>query len=121
MQVPRGLYNNGNVVTWNQPSSASEDPQVARRFLRTSGTGGRPVGSIFIIQSATGRAVRQHSVHTEEKEVLFLAGTQFQVRLEVQLRPKGGGGRGGGGSTQRTNKVRVRQRPSIDRAVHQSL
>ena len=77
-RVPIAVYSAGHVVTWNQPSSASEDPRVARHFLKTGG-GGRPQGAIFIIQSATGRPIAEYSLHKEEKEVLFPTGTQFQV------------------------------------------
>ena len=63
-------------MTWNQPSSTSEDPRVARHFLRGRA---QPSGTIFIIHSATGRPIKEHSLYEEEKEVLFPTGTQFQV------------------------------------------
>ena len=75
---PLSLYSKGHVVTWNQPSSTSEDPRVARQFLKSTGRG-RPTGTIFVIHSVTGRPIEEHSLHKEEKEVLFPAGTQFQV------------------------------------------
>eukprot|EP00667_Euglena_gracilis_P008562 EG_transcript_8673 len=77
-RVPLGLYEPGNVVTWNQPSSASSDPRVARGFLRAH-TSGNPFGTIFIIDAKTARPISEHSVFPNEKEVLFPAGTQFQV------------------------------------------
>ena len=77
-RLPASLYRKGNVVTWNQPSSTSEDPRVARHFL-TSRSRVRPTGAIFIIHSVTGRPIKEHSLYKEEKEVLFPAGTQFQV------------------------------------------
>ena len=76
-RLPVSLYSKGNVVTWNQPSSASEDPRIARRFLKSKGHW--PTGTIFIIHSVTGRPIKEYSLHKEEKEVLFLTGTQFQV------------------------------------------
>ena len=83
-RVPPKLYRVGNIVTWNQPSSASEDPRVAKGFLRRAGVG-LPVGTIFIIQSITARQVSAHSVYPKEKEVLFLAGTQFQVLCLLRM------------------------------------
>eukprot|EP00669_Euglena_mutabilis_P008374 TRINITY_DN3446_c0_g1_i1.p1 TRINITY_DN3446_c0_g1~~TRINITY_DN3446_c0_g1_i1.p1 ORF type:complete len:807 (+),score=209.40 TRINITY_DN3446_c0_g1_i1:215-2422(+) len=78
--VPPELYQKGAVVTWNQPSSASTSPKVAKLFLR-GGTGrGIPSGTLFIIHAVTARPVSKYSVHPEEAEVLFRAGTQFQVR-----------------------------------------
>eukprot|EP00667_Euglena_gracilis_P001919 EG_transcript_1918 len=77
-RVPLGLYEPGNVVTWNQPSSASSDPRVARGFLRAH-TAGTPHGTIFILEAQTARPISQYSLFPNEKEVLFPAGTQFQV------------------------------------------
>ena len=77
-RVPQTLYQKGSVVTWNQPSSASSNPKVAKSFLQNC-TGGAPVGTIFIIQSTTARPISKYSVYPEEEEVLFRAGTQFQV------------------------------------------
>ena len=77
-RVPASLYSPGHVVTWNHPSSTSEDPRVARYFLERQ-LSGRPSGTIFIIRSATGRSIKEYSLHKEEKEVLFRAGAQFRV------------------------------------------
>ena len=83
-RVSPTLYRRGNVVTWNQPSSASEDPRVARHFLKNNG-GGPPIGTIFIIHSVSGRPIWRHSVHEEEREVVFVAGTQFQVVSQADM------------------------------------
>ena len=82
VQVPPSLYQKGNVVTWNHPSSTSSDARVAKMFLG-GGDGGALKGSIFIIQSVTGRPIGEHSVYPREAEVLFRAGTQFQVKSQT--------------------------------------
>ena len=95
-RVPVALYRTGNVVTWNQPSSTSEDPRVARHFLKVK-RGGRPWGTVFIIKSTTGRSIQEYSLHPEEMEVLFPTGTQFQVVnhadagvcVQCEFRPEG--------------------------------
>eukprot|EP00667_Euglena_gracilis_P000608 EG_transcript_608 len=76
--VPATLYQKGAVVTWNQPSSASTSPRVAKLFLQ-GGLGTKPSGTLFILQCHTARLVSSYSLHPEEREVLFRAGTQFQV------------------------------------------
>eukprot|EP00667_Euglena_gracilis_P000474 EG_transcript_473 len=76
--VPPTLYQKGAVVTWNQPSSASTSPKVAKLFLQ-GGLGTKPSGTLFILQCHTARLVSSYSLHPEEREVLFRAGTQFQV------------------------------------------
>jgi len=77
-RVPPALYREWSVVTWNQPSSASVDPRVARRFLWGQ-VSGSPVGTLFIIEAETACDVAPYSVYPDEKEVLFRAGSQFQV------------------------------------------
>ena len=58
----------GCVVTWNQPSSASSDPRVAKTFLRGRGQP-HASGTVFIIKSLSGRCIEKYSVHPEEHEV----------------------------------------------------
>ena len=41
------------------------------------------MGTIFVIDSETARGVSRYSVYPEEAEVLFRAGTQFQVVKQV--------------------------------------
>ena len=74
-RLPPTLYAPGAVVTWNQPATASSDPRVARGCLRA----GPPSGTLFVIASATARPVGRYSAYPDEAEVLFRAGTQFQV------------------------------------------
>ena len=47
--------------------------------LTHESSAGQPVGTIFVIKSVTGWSIKEHSVHAEEQEVLFLAATQLQV------------------------------------------
>eukprot|EP00667_Euglena_gracilis_P007311 EG_transcript_7381 len=78
--MPPGLYQAGAVVTWNQPSSASLDPKICKEFLQQDEDG---KATLFIIQSLTARPISKYSLYPEEEEVLFPAGTQFQVRSEA--------------------------------------
>ena len=87
-RVPAGLYQKGGVVTWNQPSSASSNPKVAKAFLQ-GGAGGALQGTIFILRSAAARGISAHSVYPHEAEVLFPAGTQFQVLSQADAGLKG--------------------------------
>eukprot|EP00667_Euglena_gracilis_P004026 EG_transcript_4044 len=85
--MPNGLYDKGAVVTWNQPSSASTSPRVAKLFMQGGGLDLR--GTLFIIRSLTARPIAKFSVHPEEAEVLFRAGTQFLVQSRADLGVKG--------------------------------
>ena len=78
-RLPEDLYKALRVVTWNNPTCASEDPRQARLFLGSK-QGGCPVGTLFVIRSITGHRIAAHSLHPEEQEVVFRAGTQFQVQ-----------------------------------------
>lgn len=73
-------YCHGAVVTWNAPSSASVDPRVAREFLTQKL---RPCGTLFVVQSRSGRRVSEYSDFPKEDEVLFRAGCQFRVGSAV--------------------------------------
>ena len=77
-RLPQSLYQAGNVVTWNQPSSCSRSPKVIKSFLHSEGED--PLGCIFVIRCHLGHAIWEYSVYPDEEEVLFRSGSQFRVQ-----------------------------------------
>eukprot|EP00906_Rhabdomonas_costata_P002037 RCo003198 len=75
-RLPASMFTPGMIVTWPSPSSTSADPQVARSFL---GTSVRPQGTLFVVESSTGRDISAFSRYSHEAEVLFRPGCQFRV------------------------------------------
>ena len=70
------LYKLGRPVIWWGFSSCSTDEDIAKREEFCGKTGKR---TMFIIDSISGRDIRDYSYFQEENEVLILPATQFQV------------------------------------------
>ena len=70
------LYKLGQPVIWWGFSSCSTDEYVAKREEYCGKTGKR---TIFIIDSISGKNIRDYSYFQEEDEMLLLPATQFQV------------------------------------------
>ena len=85
VRIAESYYSPGSIITWDALSSSSDDATVARSFL---GEAAEPVGTLFVINSISGRSIKTFSSLPEENEVLFPAGAQFRVvrRVEVGLR-----------------------------------
>jgi Zn ribbon nucleic-acid-binding protein len=66
-------YRTGRDVCWEGFSSASADKAVAEQFVKGD------EGSLFILQSASARAISRFSKFPDEAEVLFRPNTVFSV------------------------------------------
>jgi hypothetical protein len=65
-------YKPGTLVTWLQFSSSSKGHEAPKSFTKDR-------NSRFIIQSLTGRSIKDFSIFPEEEEVLFLPHSTFLV------------------------------------------
>jgi hypothetical protein len=83
-------YEEDSVITWQQFSSASKNQSVAVKFLNLHSEGlfaaDRPSGSMFVIESQTGKEISKFSAFTGEEEVLFKYNTFFKVHLRASIR-----------------------------------
>ena len=81
--VNRRLYTVGTDIVWPTFMSASGLWRVAAEacpeFEKVAGVNAKTEGTIFIIQSKTGRSVAQFSQFSYDSEVMFLPGTKFKV------------------------------------------
>jgi len=78
-------YAVGSWVTWQGPSSASQDPMVPLDFVDR--VGNKLTGTYFVIDSTSGKKLHEFSQFPNEMEVFFRTNSFFKVchRLEAEL------------------------------------
>ena len=91
-QIYRGIrrdlrkdYQKGKMVIWWSFSSCTETIEVLKKEQFMGSTGAR---TLFIIESSSGKDIREHSAFRQEDEVLLPAARQFEV---VSCLPQGDG------------------------------
>jgi ankyrin repeat protein/uncharacterized protein YegL len=81
--VHRRLYTVGTEIVWPGFMSASGLWRVAveacPEFEKVAGQNAKAEGTVFIVQSKTGRTVAQFSQFSYDAEIMFLPGTKFRV------------------------------------------
>lgn len=81
--VNRRLYTTGTEIVWPGFMSTSGLWRVAAEacpeFEKVAGQNAKTEGTVFIVQSKTGRPVAQFSQFSYDSEVMFLPGTKFRV------------------------------------------
>jgi hypothetical protein len=70
-------YKVGCTITWQQFSSASKKQHVARTFTKQQGL--KLIGTFFVIECKTAKAIEEFSAYPEEEEVLLKYNTFFKV------------------------------------------
>lgn len=75
-------YPKDKTFVWWGFSSCTRSIDVLNReaFFGTIGT-----RTMFIIEGSTGRDIRQHSLYSEEDELLLLPARQFRVKASLQM------------------------------------
>ena len=83
-------YTVGDTITWALPDAfdtATKKLLVAFDFLRNAGRTGRS-GTLFVIQSKTGREVGDFTTLPAEEPILFRPNTRFEVVAELDVDQK---------------------------------
>jgi len=75
------VYAPGKRITWQAFSSSTKKQMKTIEFVNTSGR--KLSGSIFVIDSITGKDIRHFSAEPSEEEVLFPPNSQFKVEKVV--------------------------------------
>jgi len=76
--VPEAAYPLGQVITWQPFSSSTKSIFVTMQFMKGAATG-RPFGTLFVIESISGKEIEDLSIYPDEAEVLFKMNSFFRV------------------------------------------
>jgi hypothetical protein len=76
------VYAQGKVVTWQGFSSSTRKPLAILEFVDRL-PGRKLQGSLFVIESITGKDIRHFSSFPGEEEVLFAPNSQFRVESVI--------------------------------------
>lgn len=81
-QIDPAAYQVGNVITWQQNSSASRRQETIQQFLHMDGH--RLRGTVFVIACSTGKDIRPFSAFPDEEEVLLTCNFHARVLRRVE-------------------------------------
>lgn len=76
--VPEAAYPLGQVITWQPFSSATKSVFVTMSFLKGAASK-KPFGTLFVIDSISGKEIEDLSIYPDEAEVLFKMNSFFRV------------------------------------------
>ena len=79
VNLDKGHYHKGNVVTWNALSSTSSDMVATKTFLAKGSKGGEATGTLFIIDKWWGYDIQPYSLFSDEEEILLEPERQFRM------------------------------------------
>ena len=83
----RNIYAPGNQITWQAFSSSTKNQTKTINFVNLL-SGRKLSGSLFVIDSITGKDIRHFSAYPSEEEVLFPPNSQFKVEKILASEPE---------------------------------